>query len=407
MKLLQINVVANWGSTGRIAEEIGQCAIGENWESYIAYGRNANESTSFLLKIGSRIDILYHVLYSRVFDRHGLASKSSTVRLIKSIERIKPSIIHLHNIHGYYLNYPILFDYLSQVDIPIVWTLHDCWPFTGHCSHYDFIKCRKWETKCEKCVLSNSYPASWGADRSTDNYLLKKKLFSSLPNLTLVSVSNWLAGELQKSFLKEVPLQVIHNGVDTEKFRIYPSAKGRFMAENKMMILGVASVWSPRKGLKDFIKLAAILPKDCIIVLLGLSSNQIKNLPENVIGITRLEDTHQLAELYSSADVFVNPTWEDNFPTTNIEALACGTPIITYRTGGSIEAVTTETGIIVEQGDIDGLLTAIKQIKGNGKDYYASVCRNRAVSFYNKEERYAEYLQLYKNILNLSNNVTF
>lgn len=400
MRLLQINVVANWGSTGRIAEEIGQCAISENWESYVAYGRNANASSSNLLKIGSRKDILYHVLYSRLFDLHGLASRKATINLIKLIKQIKPNIIHLHNIHGYYLNYPILFDYLSRSSIPVVWTLHDCWAFTGHCSHYDFIKCRKWETKCENCALSKSYPASWRADRSTENYLLKKKLFANLSNLTIVPVSNWLACEVQKSFLGKVPLQMIHNGVDVDVFRVCCSVKERFMNENKMMILGVASVWSPRKGLGDFIKLATVLPKDCVIVLLGLSSDQMKNLPENVIGITRVNDTHQLAELYSSADVFVNPTWEDNFPTTNIEALACGTPIITYRTGGSVEAVTVETGIIVEQGDIDGLLAAIERIKSKGRDYYASACRNHAVLFYSKKERYTEYLRLYKNILN-------
>lgn len=400
--ILQINSVINSGSTGRIAEEIGQLAINNSWKSYIAYGRNDRPSESLLIKIGNNRDIKWHGLQTRLFDRHGLASKKATNELVVKIKKIKPDIIHLHNLHGYYLNIEILFHYLATAGIPVVWTLHDCWPMTGHCAYFSFIGCDKWKTLCEHCPQKKGYPASYLMDRSLKNYQLKKKLFTSVPQMTLVPVSNWLANIVKESFLKIYPIKTIYNGVDTTVFTPCSTTKIREkykIPTNTFVILGIASIWSERKGLKDFIRLSESLKENEMIILVGLTNKQKKGLPRNIFGISRTENVHELAELYSLTDVFVNPTWEDNFPTTNIEALACGTPVITYQTGGSPEALTPETGFVVEQGDLAGIRDAIDSIKSKGKSFYAESCRERAVRMFNKNERYAEYLELYEQML--------
>lgn len=400
--LLQINSVANTGSTGRIAEGIGQAVMKAGWKSYIAYGRYANPSQSELIKIGNKWDVYNHVLQTRLFDKHGLASKSATRKLIQQIEQIKPDIIHLHNIHGYYLNYPILFEYLSKTNIPVVWTLHDCWAFTGHCAYFSYTNCEIWKQQCEYCPNRKSYPTSLVLDYSFKNFQLKKKYFTALSHLTLVPVSDWLNSLLKQSFLRNCKSRRIYNGVDTTIF--YPMIPSetllyKYNIPNSNFVLGVANIWGKRKGLQDFIQLRKLLPWSYSIVLIGLNSQQIKNLPKGIIGIPRTESIQQLRDLYASALVFVNPTWDDNFPTTNLEALACGTPVITYRTGGSPEAISSETGLVVEQGDIQGLVKAIEKICQKGKDTYSKACRDRAVQYFNKEERFQEYVDLYNQIL--------
>jgi len=404
--LLQINSVANYGSTGRIAEEIGQIATNNGWSSYIAYGRIGYPSLSNLIKIGTDCDVKLHGLQSRLFDRHGLGSHQATEKFILLIEKLKPDIIHLHNLHGYYINIEVLFRFLVKRNIPIVWTLHDCWPMTGHCSHFEFAKCEKWKVECSSCPQKKEYPSSIGFDRSTKNYNLKKELFTSLKQMTIVPVSNWLGDIVSQSFLQNYPLQVINNGIDTNIFKpiLKTTIQKKYKLDGKFTILGVANIWSPRKGLSDFIELSKIIDENCIILLVGLISNQIKNLPINIIGISRTESTNELAELYSYADVYLNPTWEDNFPTTNLEALACGIPVVTYRTGGSIEAVSPETGFIVERGDIHGLAQAVKIIKDRGKRSFSIACRKRAKILYDKNERFQDYLNLYKSILNQNAN---
>lgn len=400
-KLLQVNSVVNSGSTGRIAEEIGLTAIATGWESYIAYGRNDRPSKSELIKIGNDWDIKLHGLQTRLFDRHGLGSKSATQDLVEKIEKIKPDIIHLHNIHGYYINIEILFKYLQNTNISVVWTFHDCWPITGHCSYFSFVGCEKWKTQCFSCPQKTDYPASWLIDRSEKNFKLKKKLFTSLSNLTLVPVSKWLQDILSESFLQNYPIKVIHNGVNTDVFK--PSAGDAFRKkhcfENKFILLGVASVWSPRKGLKDFIALGKLLNTDYQIVLVGLTKKQMEQLPDNILGIERTESVEELAEIYAASDVYVNPTYEDNFPTTNLESLACGTPVITYKTGGSPEAIDELTGIVVEQGNINKLVEAINQIIVKGKQFYTEACVERVHRLYRKEDRYREYIELYESLL--------
>lgn len=401
-KVLQINTVINTGSTGRIAEEIGIKAMDNGWDSYIAYGRNDRPSRSHKIKIGTALDVKWHGVATRFFDYHAQASKVATERFIKKAKEINPDIVHLHNLHGYYLNIQLLFDYLTTSNIPVVWTLHDCWPFTGHCAYFDFVQCEKWKTQCKKCPQISSYPKSF-IDRSEHNFNLKKKLFLSCPNnLILVPVSEWLSHLIKDSFFKETKQIIIHNGIDTNIFTPQKKNNNHFYKlRNKFVILGVAGVWEKRKGLDDFFKLSALLDEDEIILLIGLSESQIKQLPKNIIGMTRTENVQQLAELYSLADIFVNPTWEDNFPTTNLEALSCGTPIITYNTGGSPEAVTRDTGFTVKKGNLKGIRNALDRVKKLGKQYYSAACRNRAVSLFNKNICYEQYLQLYEKLLKM------
>lgn len=397
--LLQINTVVNRGSTGRIAEEIGNLAINAGWNSYIAYGRKPGYSKSNLIRIGNVFHCYWHVLKTRLFDKHGLGSKSATMMFVEEIERISPDIIHLHNIHGYYLNYSILFKYLSEANIPIVWTLHDCWSFTGHCPYFDFVNCDKWKYQCSNCIQRKKYPASWFADRSKMNYIDKKNCFSRPRNLTLVPVSNWLNNLVKYSFLSKNDTVVIHNGIDLDTFYPRNSIKEKLGLQNQFVILGVANIWEERKGLDEFIQLSREVSSDVTIILIGLSKKQMRIIPSNIIGIERTDSVNQLAEFYSSADIFLNLTKEDNFPTTNIEALACGTPVLTYRTGGSVEAVTPEVGFVVDQGDLGSILVAIQVVKTNGKEKYISICRDHAVLHFRNSQCFTKYIDLYNSLL--------
>lgn len=400
-KLLQINSVVNSGSTGRIAEEIAHTAIASGWESYIAFGRNERYSESNLIRIGNDLGIKMHGLQTRLFDRHGLGSVKSTKLFIQQVDKIKPDIIHLHNIHGYYINIEILFNYLSKVDVPVVWTLHDCWSITGHCTHFSYVGCEKWRTKCYSCPQKNEYPTSLFIDRSEKNYILKNELFNSLSNLTLVPVSQWLSDILKDSFLQKYPSSVINNGINTSVFK--PTGNNEFREryglQNKFILLGVAGIWSQRKGLEDFIELSKTLGADYQIILVGLTRKQKDQLPVEILGIERTESVEELAELYASSDVYINTTYEDTFPTTNLESLACGTPVITYNTGGSPESIDESTGIVVEQGNISKLVEAIRVIKDNGKQYYSDACVNRVNRLYKKEDRYKEYIDLYESLI--------
>jgi len=401
--LFQINVVSQIRSTGHIVEEISRIANAHGWECYNVYGRYNMKSQLNTFKISSGFPVFVHGLQTRLFDNHGLGSRSSTIKLVEKIKTIKPDIIHLHNIHGYYINIEVLFDFLSKSSIPVVWTLHDCWSMTGHCVYFDSVGCTKWKTYCYKCPQIASYPKSLFADQSTRNYNIKKALFTSIKALSLVTVSKWLENIVRESFLKNIPIQTIHNGIDTSIFKPQKNnseTRARYCIGARVMILGVAVPWSKRKGLDDLIKLSRLLNKDEIIVLIGLDYVQLRHLPSNIIGIAKTKNIQELIDLFSAADLYVNPTCEDNFPTTNIEALACGTPIVTYRTGGSVEAVSTETGFIVEKGDIKGILNAISTVKKNGKEFYSSACQARAVTFFNNKDRFAEYIDLYEKLIN-------
>lgn len=389
-KLLQINVTANSGSTGKIAEQIGGLAIDNCWESWIAYGRGVPKSRSELIRIGNDIDMRWHGIESRIFDNHGLASVKVTKHFIEQAKAINPDIIHLHNIHGYYINYPLLFEYLKAWGGPVVWTLHDCWPFTGHCAYFMMSGCEKWKTGCHDCGNIHAYPKSLFRNRSEHNFTQKKSVFTYLGrNLTLVPVSQYVNSYLNDSFFSDTNSIVIHNGIDLTKFQ--PCSRKR------NLVLGVANVWEQRKGLFDFYRLRQELSTDYRILLIGLSKSQIKRLPDGIDGIERTESQEELAELYSSAVALVNPTYEDNYPTVNLEAIACGTPVITYRTGGSPESITPDIGIVVEQGDINGLVNGIK--RASDGEFSVSACRAYAEANFNQKNCFKTYLDLYNSLI--------
>ena len=391
--LLQIDSCLGVGSTGRITESIGALAMERGWDCYIAHGsRYAGSTKMHSIPVVTKLGEYRHALRSLLFDAHGLGSVCETKRLIRKIEQIKPDIIHLHCVHGYYLNYKVLFEYLNSTDIPVVWTFHDCWAFTGHCAHFYNAGCLKWKDECGNCPLLNDYPRAF-MDNSKRNYKLKKKLFEKNHNLHIVSVSEWLSSLVKESFLKGKDNMVINNGIDINMFSPSPSS------EEKPYILGVASSWNQSKGLFDFYKIREKLSEEEYdIIIVGLTKEQIQDLPPGIKGVSRTESVSALAELYSGAFAFVNPTYADSFPTVNMEALACGTPVITYRTGGSPEIIDESTGIVVEQGDIDAIVRAIRHLKD--APIASEACRLRAVSRYDKKERFMDYIRLYEKILN-------
>lgn len=400
-KLLQICVEGNIGSTGRIAESVGNLAIREGWQSYIAYGRFPRPSNSNLIKIGNNLDILWHGFLTRIFDRHGFGSKKATKRFIKEIEKINPDIIHLHHLHGYYINIEILFDFFSTFNKPVVWTFHDCWSFTGHCAHFDFIGCNKWKNQCYKCPQKLSYPKSYFVDRSFKNYNEKKLLFNSCNHLTIVPVSSWLEKLVKESFLCNNFIHTIKNGIDLSKFYYdrNPITEIKYKVNNNFLILGVAYKWGKRKGLDDFKKLGEILGAEFTILLVGLDESQLKDLPKNIIGIGRTESQHELRELYSRSDVFINTTYEDTYPTTNLEAIACGTPVITYNTGGSVEPINNNTGLIVEKGDINRLSTIVRKMKTEEIVFSRDSCMIYAKNNFDQNDCFGNYIELYDKIL--------
>jgi glycosyltransferase involved in cell wall biosynthesis len=403
MKVLQVNESLNIFSTGKITEEIGQALIQNGHKSYVASAQvGPDGSLSNHVPIGNTMDIYIHGLKTRLLDQHGFGSTHATKQLVQRIKRIDPDVIGLHNLHGYYLNIEVLFAYLKQVQKPVIWTFHDCWPFTGHCCHFDYVGCEKWKAECRKCPISDKYPASWFVDNSRENFHRKKRLFNGIVNLTIVTPSYWLKKLVEQSFLAEYPIKVIHNGIDVDRFQPVKTdeLKSKYNLLDKTVLLGVASEWDRIKGFKYFIELNKRLNDNFRIILIGLPTKTIRKLPENIIGIQRTEDTEELVSFYSMADVFVNPTLADNFPTTNIEALACGTPVITFDTGGSPEAIDEETGFVVDKKDLNHLSQAILKITQNGLNGYRRKCRERSIRYFNKDDCYRDYIKLYHKVAN-------
>ena len=341
MKYLFINTVAGFGSTGRIAAEKCRELMAQGHECVLAYGRNkANCEDIPTIRIGSPLDYKLHGVRTRLLDQHGFGSRAATRRFLQQVRAYDPDVIWLHNVHGYYIHLGLLFTYLKTCGKKIYWTLHDCWTFTGHCSHYMFVQCEKWKTGCYGCPQKREYPASFGLDQSRQNYRKKKALFTGIPNLTVITPSQWLCDQVRQSFLREYPVEVRYNTINTDVFKPTPGDfRTQYALEGKFLVLGVASVWSERKGLKDFLRLADMLDDAYRIVLVGVSEEQAKQLPANVIPIPRTNSVQELAQIYTAADVFVSPSYEENYPTVHLEAQACGTPAVCYDVGGSKETL--------------------------------------------------------------------
>ena len=397
-RLLQINATANWGSTGRIAEQIGAAAMERGWESYIAYGRSHGRSDSILLKVGNKVEVLLHVAKARFFDGAGLGSYLATRRLIRKIRKIAPDVVHLHNIHGYYLNYKVLFDFLNSSDIKTVWTFHDFWAVTGHCTHFVEASCGRWRSSCHDCPLSRRYPTTY-TDFSERNHKDKKSVFSSCGNLHLVAISDWAKDCISRSFLADKPVSIIPNGVDLDVFRSEGKPYDLAGTEGKFIILAVASQWKEGKGFEDFLELSRLLKDDEVIVLVGVNHQQKSVLPANIIGMDCVGSTEELAGIYSAADVLLSMSYAETFGMTIVEAAACGTPAVVYDNTGQRSLVSRQTGYAVPTGDVGAVYEAVQQIRINGKVHYSEACRARAERNFDKDKCFEKYIDLYESLL--------
>ncbi|PWT26190.1 glycosyltransferase [Butyrivibrio fibrisolvens] len=364
-KLIQINTVCNT-STGHIMGDIARGANEAGFDTMIIYGRRMPFDDLNCVKVGNSAFFWLHVALTTAFDLQGLGSILITRKIVNILRRENPDIIHLHNIHGYYLNYPILFKYLrNEFKGRVFWTLHDCWAFTGHCAHYVAAGCDKWKTGCSHCPCKNEYPISWGLDSSKGNYARKKKFFSGIPNMTLIVPSDWLKNQVQESFLKDYRTIVVNNGIDVKRFSYNKCEDIRDkygIADGKKIILGVSSVWNRKKGFDDFIKLSEVLPDDYVIVLVGLSPSQKVTLPKNIVGVVKTADQDELIKLYSEAYIFMNPSLEESFSLVTVEAMSCGLPAIVLDTSAVGDLVSPEVGVVLHEHESEDYLNAIKNI---------------------------------------------
>lgn len=401
-KLLQFNPVVGFGSTGRIVENIGRFVLNNGWESHIAYsGRPlALQSSSTLHEIGNKWDIYRHAIESRLLDNHGRSSRQATKEFITKLEAIDPDVIHFHNIHGYYLNYEILIEYINKRLIPVVWTFHDFWPITGHCSYFSDIPCDKWKSKCHNCPKIGFYPKAY-IDRSSRNFEHKKEVFSSIQNLIITPVSEWASGLVRQSFLKNKEVRTIYNGIDLNTFKPVPETtiREQYQLEGKKILLALATTWGERKGWSDYIRLARELSHEYVIVMVGVSPIQNKGLPENILCIQRTNDLEELVAWYSTADIVMNLSYQETFGLTTVEGFACGTPSIAYNRTASPELMNSQVGEIVQAGDIKGVKQAIEKIIDHGKSAYLNPCLDHANAKFNARDRYTDYLRLYESMM--------
>ena len=372
MKLLLINSVCGIGSTGKICVDIAEKYENDGYEVKIAYGRDGfvpENYKRFAVRIGTDFDVKAHAIRTRLMDDHGFGSVKATKQFLQWADEFDPNEVWLHNLHGYYINIELLFQWIkSRPTMKVKWTLHDCWSFTGHCTHFAAVRCDKWKIGCSKCLQNKEYPASLFRDRSKANYLKKKELFCGVEDMTIITPSNWLANLVKRSFLKDYPVEVRYNTVDFSVFKPTPSNfRKKFNLDKKIIVLGVANVWSSRKGLGHFLQLAQLLDDKYVIVLVGLTQQQIDNLPSGILGISRTHNLHELAQIYTAADVYVNPSLEETFGMTTVEAIACGTPAIVFRNTACEEIVNRYGGIAVE-ANTQAILEDIYQLEARGFD---------------------------------------
>jgi len=396
VKVVQINAVCGRGSTGQICVSISHVLDRQGIENYILYSAGESHLPN-AVSCCSRLYTKFQALRSKILGNYGFNSLLETRRMISTLEKICPDAVHIHNIHGHDCHLGQLFAYFKRKKIKVFWTFHDCWVFTGYCTHFAFAGCEKWKSGCGNCPQRKSY--SWLLDRSSAMYRRKQEALSGL-DLTIITPSQWLADLLKQSFLKDYPVKVIHNGIDLTVFRPTP---GTFREKygipgSKFILLGVAFGWDVRKGLDVFLELEKRLdPAKFQIVLVGTDPLVDKQLPERILSIPRTQDQRELAEFYSAADLFVNPTREDNYPTVNMEAIACGTPVLTFRTGGSPEIPDEKTGCVVDCGDVDAMEREILRIREQ-TPYGLEDCLTRAAAF-DMHERFLEYLELYGDVV--------
>ena len=404
MRVFQINAVP-YGSTGRIMVQIAQLLEQQGHDALCTTGFTWEKCTYDKYFITSSLpEKTWHMTMARLTGLNGCFSVMATRRLLRRLEAFQPDLIHLHNLHCWYVNLPMLFRYIKRHDIPVVWTFHDCWPITGHCPHFALSGCEKWKTGCRDCSAFRRYPECL-FDDSKAMWHRKKKWFTGVGELTVVTPSHWLAGLVKQSYLRDYPVRVIHNGIDLQVFRPTDSDfRQRYGCRDQFLLLGVAYDWNRSKGTDVFIELSKRLPDRFRIVLVGTNEELDHTLPDSIISIHRTASVQELAEIYTAADLFVNPTREDTYPTVNMEALACGTPVLTFRTGGSPEIPDETCGSVVAPDDIDAMEQEILRIERE-KPFTAEACLKRAAGFH-KNDRFAEYIKLYEQLTGSSGSDT-
>ncbi|MDR0928344.1 MAG: glycosyltransferase [Oscillospiraceae bacterium] len=392
-----INTVCG-GSHGRIMGDLCSGAESAGFSTRVAIGRGENRFGG--IRIGNRFDVLRHVARTRLLDGHALGSRRATCALIDELRAHPPALVHLHNLHGYYLHAPTLFDYFKESGVPVIWTLHDCWALTGHCSHFVRAHCDKWQTGCYDCPLKRAYPASRLLDASRANWRWKRDAFTSLPNLTIVCVSKWMDAVTAQSFLQHAPRRVIPSGVDlglfvppTGDIEAIRAAQG--VKPGQWMLLAVAAPFDERKGFADAVAVAGRLGERARLVMVGLTDAQRRILPPQITGICRTDGPEALVGLYGAADCLINPTYEDTYPTVNMEALASGTPVAAYGVGGCTEQLAHPGGRAVPVGDVHALAEAAMALAERKADLAAD-CRRYAERHFDRQAAVAAYIQLYR-----------
>ncbi len=397
MLILQLNSVFSEGSVTTIIKAISEVALEKNINTVFVSGpRSKTILNKNQIVIGNKFDSFFQLISSRIFDNHGLSSKWATKQLINKIKKIKPDIIHIHNLHGYYLNYKLLFEFFNKNKLKVLMTMHDCWNFTGHCTHFEHINCSKWESTCKKCPSISSYPKSFFMDNSYKNFNTKKEVFLENQNLEIVTVSKWLKTKVNKSFLKEKKIHTILNGIDVNVFK--PIDLNNEI--KKFIILGSARNWSLEKGIYDFIELSNRLGSEFIFYLIGLDKNKFQNLPCNIVPIKPIYDKNEMNLYYNKADLFLNLSYIETFPTTNMESISSGTPVISYDVGGARETVLPDTGKCIKKNDIDLLEKLVidyknKKINFLDKNLMHNLCRK----YFNYKVNFVDYIKIYKSMI--------
>lgn len=396
--IVEINGI-NYGSTGRIALNIAKEARKEGFKVYTCF-RNSREGKKHpnedQLLIGNWLDKVISERLSYIFGLNGYFCTINTASFLKELDRIKPDLIHIHSLCDNYLNVDMLFNYIIRKDIPVIWTFHDGWPFTGRCAQN---RCSKWQEGCGDCPHKDYYPGTLFLDNSRQVLKKRSALYGRLKDLTIVTPSKWLKDLVKLShFRDKYPVRVINNGID---LNIFKPTDSDFRKEHNLIdrfiVLGLAYYWDDSKGLDVFIDLAKRLPEKYQIVLVGTNDEVDKLLPDNIISIHRTHTQEELVKIYSCSDVFVNPTRDENYPTVNMEAIACGLPVLTFDTGGCAEIISDKTGSAVRMNDVDSLEKEIVRICET-KPYSKEDCLKHAKSF-NMEDKFKEYVELYKEIL--------
>ncbi len=363
-----------------------------NIENYTLFSSGISEN-SFEIKYATEGQRKFNALLAKILGNYGFNSHLMTKKLISHLKKLKPDIVHLHNLHAHNVNLKMLFKYFKEnPQIKLFWTFHDCWSFTGYCPYFEMANCEKWKNGCGNCPQKKQY--SYLFDRSRKLYNKKKKLFSEL-NLRVIAPSNYIANMAKQSFFKDYEIKVINNGIDLDVFKPTESDfRAKYGLENKYIVLGVASIWDKRKGLNTFIELSKRLPDNYQIVLVGTNDKIDKLLPENIISIHRTNSINELTEIYTASDVFVNPTLDEAFGMVNIEALACGTPVITYNSGGSPECIDEGCGAVIDKFDIDAIQRELLHICED-QPFLRKTCVERAKAF-DKNKIFKQYIQMYK-----------